>query len=62
MIENEKQYEVTLRQISRLRGAIEAAEATGNLVPDEVRVCAIAGIHSVIRELEGELGDYDHEH
>lgn len=59
MIQNQRQYNVTKGQISRLRDALAAARRTSEKMDSRVYKAMIAGIESQIRELTEGIQEYE---
>jgi len=60
MIKNEKQYQITNKQLENLKGALKTSETKTNNLPEILQKAMIDGIHSQIADLEQELNDYTH--
>jgi len=59
MIKNKRQYNVTKKQIEKLKTAIEVAHQTTVQMPAEIFNAMIAGIQSQIEDMEQEIGEYE---
>lgn len=59
MIKNQRQYNVTKKQIEKLKTAIEVAHQTTVQMPAEIFNAMIAGIESQIEDMEQEIGEYE---
>lgn len=59
MIQNERQYNVTKGQISKLEGALAVAREKKGRISPRVYEAMVAGLGSQIEDLRRELAEYD---
>jgi len=59
MISNQRQYNVTKGQITRLENALNASKAAKARMAPRVYTAMVAGIQSQIDELKGQLREYE---